>query len=199
MMLLDPTSLSARELSRLVISCVIPRPIALVTSVSEEGIVNAAPFSYFNAVSSAPPILMISVDRKNGERKDTSRNILHSKEFVVHIVNEQIGEKMNITSSNVPRNQSEVVLAGLTLTKSAKISTPRIVESPIHMECRLLHHVELGVSPTDVLFGEVVAFHIQDEIYVDGRADPALLKAVGRLGGMKYCKTRDIFEMMRPT
>jgi len=197
-MFLDPASLSARELSRLVISSVIPRPIALVTSVSEDGIVNAAPFSFFNAVASSPPILMISVDRKNGERKDTARNILHSKEFVVHIVNEAIADRMNITSANVPGTESEVLLAGFTLTGSVKIGTPRIVESPLHMECRFLHHVELGTSPTDILFGEVVAFHVRDEIYRDGKVDPVLLKAVGRLGGIQYCKTRDIFEMSRP-
>ena len=197
-MYLDTTSLSPRELSRLVISCVVPRPIALVTSVSEEGVVNSAPFSFFNAVSSVPPILMIAVDRKNGERKDTSRNILYSKEFVVHIVNEEIGEKMNMTSSNLPRNESEVILAGFTLTKSMKIRTPRIVESPIHMECSLIQHLELGSGPIDVIFVEVLAFHIRDELHHDGRVDPASLQAIGRMGGMNYCRTRDIFEMIRP-
>ncbi|HEY4613560.1 MAG TPA: flavin reductase family protein [Bacteroidota bacterium] len=196
--MIDPSLLSTRALYQLLISCVVPRPIALVTSVSASGIVNAAPFSFFNAVSANPPILMISVDRRGGIRKDTSSNILHSKQFVVHMVDETIAERMNITSASLPHDQSEVDAAGFTLIPSVKIQTPRIAESPIHMECILQHHVELGNSPVDILFGEVVAFHIQEDLLQDGKVNPVQLRGVGRMGSQLYCTTAGIFEMTRP-
>ena len=196
--MIDPASLAPRELYQLMINCVVPRPIALVTSLSPQGVVNAAPFSFFNAVSGAPPIVMISVGKRKGVQKDTSSNILHSKEFVVHIVNETIAEQMNITSGSLSPDESEILRAGFTLIPCSKIKTPRIVESPVQMECKLVQHVELGDGAVDVIFGEVVALHLQDGLLKDGRIDPADVRAIGRLGGMQYCRTRDTFEMQRP-
>jgi flavin reductase (DIM6/NTAB) family NADH-FMN oxidoreductase RutF len=196
-MMIDPSTLTPRELYQLVISCVVPRPIALVTSVSAQGIVNAAPFSFFNAVSAHPPILMISVDKRRGVRKDTAANILHAKEFVTHLVDEAIAERMNITSATLPPSESEVTAAGFTLTPGVTVSVPRIVESAVQMECRLLHHVELGSGPSDIFFGEVVAFHIKESMWQDGMLDVRLLNAIGRMSGNLYCRTRDLFEMIR--
>jgi flavin reductase (DIM6/NTAB) family NADH-FMN oxidoreductase RutF len=197
-MMIDPSTLSPRELYQLVISCVVPRPIALVTSLSAEGIVNAAPFSFYNAVSAHPPILMIAVEKRRGVRKDTAANILHTKEFVIHLVDEAIAEQMNITSATLPPNESEVTAAGLTLTPATHVRVPRLVESAVQMECRLLHHLELGNGPSDIFFGEVVAFHIKESLWRDEKLDVRSLNAIGRMSGNLYCRTRDLFEMIRP-
>jgi flavin reductase (DIM6/NTAB) family NADH-FMN oxidoreductase RutF len=197
-MMIDPSTLSPRELYQLVISCVVPRPIALVTSLSAEGIVNAAPFSFYNAVSAHPPILMIAVEKRRGVRKDTAANILHTKEFVIHLVDEAIAEQMNITSATLPPNESEVTAAGLTLMPATHVRVPRLVESAVQMECRLLHHLELGNGPSDIFFGEVVAFHIKESLWRDEKLDVRSLNAIGRMSGNLYCRTRDLFEMIRP-
>jgi flavin reductase (DIM6/NTAB) family NADH-FMN oxidoreductase RutF len=196
--MIDPATLTDNERYQLLISCVVPRPIALVTTLSSRGVVNAAPFSFFNAVSANPPILLIAVDRRKGRMKDTAANIVSTQEFVVHIVDEEIAQKMNITSASFPPEVSEAQAAEFSLLPSERVMPPRLAESPIHMECRLLQHLELGNGPIDALFGEVVAFHIRDELLRDGKVDPSKLKAIGRLGGPTYCRTNDLFEMVRP-
>lgn len=195
-MVIESGSLSAKDTYHLLSACVIPRPIAWVTSVSPEGVINAAPYSFFNAVSTKPPMIMISVGRKAGERKDTSRNIYDSKEFVVNIVNEELGLKMNLTAGNFPHTTSEISEAGLSLQASAKLKTPGIKESPIQLECLLRQWIEL--ESADVIFGEVIAFHIRDSLITEGRIDFTELKAIGRLSGSGYCTTRDVFQMRRP-
>ncbi len=197
-MMIDPSTLSPRELYQLVISCVVPRPIALVTSLSAEGIVNAAPFSFYNAVSAHPPILMIAVEKRRGVRKDTAANILHTKEFVIHLVDEAIAEQMNITSATLPPNVSEVTAAGFTLAPATHVRVPRLAESAVQMECKLLDHLELGNGPSDIFFGEVVAFHIKESLWQDEKLDVRSLNAIGRMSGNLYCRTRDLFEMIRP-
>lgn len=195
-MIIDTRALSSRDAYHLLSACVVPRPIAWVTSVSPDGVVNAAPFSFFNAVSSHPPVIMISVGQRAGEQKDTAKNIRDAREFVVNIVDEELAAKMNITAGNYPRTTSEISEAGLTLRPSTKVKTPGIDESPVHLECVLREWVELGSS--DVIFGDVMAFHVRDDLMTDGRIDPMKLRAVGRLSGSWYCRTTDLFEMRRP-
>lgn len=196
-MVIHPESVTPNDMYRLLTACVIPRPIAWVTTVAEDGTINAAPFSFFNAVSSDPPIVMISVERRMGEPKDTARNIHNTREFVVNIVNEQLAEKMNITAGLYPRTTSEIELAGLSLLPGLKLRTPRIGESPISLECSVLQWTELGKGPTDLIFGEVLSFHIRDEVFAAGNINFKELKAIGRLAGNSYCRTTDIFEMKR--
>src|SRR3954465_15989793 len=124
MLSIDPASLSERENYKFLIGSIIPRPIAFVTSVSKDGVLNGAPFSYFNIVSSNPPMISLSIQRSSGRQKDTVRNIFESKEFVVHIVDEQNVDKINKTAANLPPDESEIDLANLTPGKSAKISVP---------------------------------------------------------------------------
>ena len=197
-MIVQSGTLAANDAYHLLSDCVIPRPIAWVTSRSPDGIVNAAPFSFFNAVASDPPTVMISVSRRGGKAKDTSRNILVAREFVVNMVNENLAEKMNLTSGAYPETVSEIEKAGLTLVSSELITTPRIAESPVQFECILSGSMEIGAGPTDVLFGEIRVFHIADEILVNGRVDQLRLRAIGRLSGSGYCRTTDTFEMKRP-
>ena len=132
---IDPVEMTERENYKFLIGSVIPRPIAFVTTISKDGILNGAPFSYFNIVSSNPPMLSLAIQRSEGKYKDTARNILQSKEFVIHIVDEQNVEKINKTAASLPPEQSEIELAGLTPVESVKISVPGIKEAKIRMEC----------------------------------------------------------------
>ncbi|MDQ0201741.1 flavin reductase (DIM6/NTAB) family NADH-FMN oxidoreductase RutF [Neobacillus ginsengisoli] len=197
---IDPASLSERENYKFLIGSIIPRPIAFVTSISKDGILNGAPFSYFNIVSSNPPLISLSIQRSAGRQKDTARNIIESKEFVVHIVDEQNVEKINKTAANLPPDESEIDLANLTPVKSVKISVPGVKEAKIRMECTLEHSLELGGSDTpgcELIIGKIVQFHIENDIYENGRIDPRGLAAVSRLAGNYYAKIGEIFEIER--
>lgn len=202
MLSIDPASLSERENYKFLIGSIIPRPIAFVTTISTNDILNGAPFSYFNIVSSDPPMISISIARPSGKQKDTARNIIESKEFVVHIVDEQNVEKINSTAANLPPDESEISLAKLTPVPSEKISVPGVKEAKIRMECILEHSLELGGgadSPSnDLIIGKVVQFHIDSDIYKDGRIDPKGLAAISRLAGNNYAKIGEIFEIERP-
>ncbi|MED4206783.1 flavin reductase family protein [Neobacillus mesonae] len=201
MLSIDPESLSERENYKFLIGSIIPRPIAFVTSISKDRVLNGAPFSYFNIVSSNPPLISLSIQRSAGRQKDTARNIIESKEFVVHIVDEQNVEKINKTAATLPPNESEIDLANLTPVESVKISIPGVKEAKIRMECLLEQSLELGGLDTpgcDLIIGKVVQFHIERDIYENGRIDPRGLAAVSRLAGINYAKIGEIFEMDRP-
>ncbi|MFJ7728623.1 flavin reductase family protein [Neobacillus sp. NPDC097160] len=201
MLSIDPASLSERENYKFLIGSIIPRPIAFVTTISKDGVLNGAPFSYFNIVSSNPPMISLSIQRSGGRHKDTARNIIESKQFVVHIVDEQNVEKINKTAASLSPDQSEIELANLTPVESVKISVPGVKEAKIRMECSLEHSLELGGPETpgcDMIIGKVVQFHIESDIYENGRIDPMGLTAVSRLAGNYYAKIGEIFEIERP-
>jgi flavin reductase (DIM6/NTAB) family NADH-FMN oxidoreductase RutF len=198
---IDPVEMTERENYKFLIGSVIPRPIAFVTTISKDGILNGAPFSYFNIVSSNPPMLSLAIQRSEGKYKDTARNILQSKGFVIHIVDEQNVEKINKTAASLPPEQSEIELAGLTPVESVKISVPGIKEAKIRMECSLEHSIELGGANApgcELFIGKIVQFHINNEIYENGRIDPRRLAAVSRLAGQDYAKIGEIFTIERP-
>jgi flavin reductase (DIM6/NTAB) family NADH-FMN oxidoreductase RutF len=201
MLPVDPDQLSERENYKFLIGSIIPRPIAFVTTASEDGVLNGAPFSYFNIVSSNPPMISLSIQRSGGKQKDTARNILESGEFVVHIVDEQNVEKINQTAASLASDESEVELAQLTPVKSVKVSVPGVKEAKVRMECVLEQALELGggnVPGCDFIIGKVVQFHIEDNIYDHGRINPEGLAAVSRLAGNNYAKVGEIFEIKRP-
>lgn len=195
-MIVDPETFDEDEAYRLMISAFIPRPIAFVSTRSPEGVDNCAPFSFAMGVSSAPMVLAVSVGSRHGRPKDTARNILETREFVVNLVTEDIAERMNIASGDYAPEVSEFDEAGLTRAPSLAIRPPRIAESPVNFECRLLQHVV--VADNTVCFGEVVRMHVADEVLAGGLVDPRRLRAVGRLGYKYYCRTTDVFEMARP-
>jgi len=199
---IDPKTISERENYKFLIGSIIPRPIAFVTSLSEEGVLNGAPFSYFNIVSSNPPMISLSIQRSNGKPKDTARNILNKKEFVIHIVDEQNVDKINQTAASLASSESEIELAGLTPIDSSAISVPGIKEAKIRMECVLEHSLELGGTEAlpgcDFLIGRVVHYHIDPTLYENGRIDPRGLAAVSRLAGNDYAKIGDMFTKVRP-
>jgi len=193
---IDPASLSSRDAYRLMISCISPRPIAFVTTLSRDGVSNLAPFSFFNGVSSDPPVVSIAVaTKRDGSKKDTWRNVEETGEFVINIVVPELMDAVIVGAKELPHNVSELELAGLRTLPSSRVKPPRLADSPIQMECRLLKIVE--VEETGLILGRVVLVHAKDEILVDGRVDPRRLTFVGRLGGDGYCRVTDLFERKR--
>jgi flavin reductase (DIM6/NTAB) family NADH-FMN oxidoreductase RutF len=198
---IDPSKNTERENYKFLIGSIVPRPIAFVTTISKDGVVNGAPFSYFNIVSSNPPMISLAIQRLDGKQKDTAKNIIENKEFVVHIVDEQNVEKVNKTAANLPPDQSEIEFAKLTPIESTKISVPGVQEAKIRMECSLEYSLELGGMDSpgcDLIIGKVVQFHIENEIYENGRINPKGLGAVSRMAGNFYAKIGDVFSIERP-
>lgn len=199
---INPQELSVKENYKFLTGSIIPRPIAFVTTLSSDGVLNAAPFSYFNALTSDPPLIAISVGRKDGIQKDTSRNAEELGEFVVHIPDETYINAVNLTAANLEPDQSEVELTNLTKAQSVKVGVPGIAESKIRMECIVEQIIPLGGTQdkpsTDLLIGRVVHYHISDELYQNGRIDADKLKPVGRLAGTNYVKLGETFSLERP-
>lgn len=196
MLSFDPNEQTERENYKLLTGTIIPRPIAFVTSEAADGTVNAAPFSYFNAISSKPPMLTVSVQQKAGSSKDTARNIREKKEFVVHIVDEENVVEVNKTAASLPPDQSEIDLTAFTLIDSEAVSVPAVKQSKVRFECVLEQIVELG--EVDLIIGKIVRFHIDEAIYQDGRIQAETLKPVSRLAGTNYAKLGEIFSLERP-
>ena len=200
-MLFDLAGLDAQNAYKLLVSTVVPRPIAWVTTQDLDGSVNAAPFSFFNAVSGDPPVVAIGIGgRGPGDVKDTGGNIRRTGQFVVNMVSDALAEKMNITAIDFDKSVNELTEAGLTTAPSAKVRPPRIAESPVAFECERLVIVEVGVDRAVVL-GRVVAIHIKDEFVLDAArcyVDTPKLDLIGRMhGGGWYSRTRDKFELPR--
>lgn len=199
-MQIEPKAKQVGEIYRLMISIIVPRPIALVSTVNRLGRPNLAPFSYFMGVCSSPPIIALSIIERPTGPKDTVNNIQETAQFTVNLVTEDIAEKMNVASGDYPPEVNEFEAAGLTPIPSTSVKPPRVAESPVAMECRLYEMTKVGNSPyaSYLTLGEIVLFHIQDEFWKDGELDVHKLHAIGRMSGPRYTRTRDIFEMQRP-
>jgi len=185
-----------KTLYKLLIGSVIPRPIAFVTSLNEQGVINAAPFSYFNVVSSKPPMIMISVNRNDKGLKDTAQNIILQKEYVVHTVDEAILDAVNQTSESLPHDVSELTKTTLTTVNSQSIHTPGIKESKVRFECTLFKHVELPSA--DIFIGEVRVIHVNEGLLTNGRINASMLNPVARLAGSNYTTLGKIIKKERP-
>jgi flavin reductase (DIM6/NTAB) family NADH-FMN oxidoreductase RutF len=170
---------------------------------SANGTVNGAPFSFFNGVSSNPPALMFSIGfTSEGKKKDTLRNIEQNKEFVVNTVGEWMVAPMDHCSAEYSYGVSEVEHVGLTTIPSVVVTPPRIKESPVHFECRLMSLQQVGreeVGAATVVIGEVVQFHIAKQAWRDDRVISGELKSIGRIGGQQYCCIESAFELPRPS
>ncbi len=193
---IDPASLSPRDAYRLLITCIIPRPIAFVSTLSREGVTNLAPFSFFNGVTSDPPIVSICAGTKrDGSKKDTWRNIEETGEYVINVVVPELMDGVIIGARELPPDVSELELAKLKTLPAVRVKPPRLADSPVHFECTLLRIIE--VEETALILGRVVLFHVKDEVLRDGRVDPRTLTFVGRLGDDLYCRVNDVFERKR--
>jgi flavin reductase (DIM6/NTAB) family NADH-FMN oxidoreductase RutF len=199
-MQIDPQTAAQQSIYKLLICCVVPRPIAWVSSLSEDGIPNLAPFSFFMAVCNDPPTLAFSSGRRSGNKKDTVRNIEYTQDFVVNLVDDALAEPMNLTSAEYSPEVDEFNLTGLTAAPGVKVKAPRVVEAPISMECQVVQILPVGRGPHSLVLGEIVQFHIRDDLYNPntGRIDMYNLHPVGRLAGELYTHVHDIFEMKRP-
>ena len=196
----DSQLVAQQSIYKLLIGCVVPRPIAWVSSLSADMLPNLAPFSFFMAVCNDPPTLAFSSGRRAGHKKDTVQNIEHTQDFVVNLVDDTLAEQMNLTSGEYPQDVDEFALTGLTAAPSVKVKAPRVLESPINLECRAVQILPVGNGPHSLVLGEIVYFHIRDDLYDPntGRIDMHNLHPVGRLAGNLYAHVHDIFEIKRP-
>jgi flavin reductase (DIM6/NTAB) family NADH-FMN oxidoreductase RutF len=200
-MLFDFATMNPRVCYKLLVSTIVPRPIAWVVSHDAHGTLNAAPFSFFNAFSADPPVVGIGVGRhSSGRSKDTRANIMDTREFVVNLVSEDTARAMNVTAIEFEPDVNELAEARLTTCPSVRVKPPRIAESPIAMECALLQFVDLGPN-SGIALGRVLAMHVRDDAVLDatsGYVDTPALKLVGRMHGTGwYARTSDLFEMPR--
>lgn len=195
-------NLEWKEAYKLLVGSILPRPIAFVTTIDKQGVVNAAPFSFFTAICADPLLICFSPMRrgKDGAKKDTLLNIEDTKEFVINIVSEDIVEQMNTCATEFPPDFDEAEIAGLTKSNSQKVNPPRINESKIHLECTLFKVLHFGshAGAGSLVIGKVEHVHIADDLYENGRINTEKLKPIGRMAGHMYTKPMtDTFELVR--
>jgi flavin reductase (DIM6/NTAB) family NADH-FMN oxidoreductase RutF len=202
----NPADYEPRQVYKLMTGIIVPRPVALVSTVDRDGVANLAPFSFFTGVGSNPPtVLFCPVVRARGAaadiRKDTLRNVEDTGEFVINAVSDEIAAATNATAAEVPPEVDEFVLSGLTPQASEIVRPPRVAESPAQMECKLLQVIYTSREPGGgvVVLGEVVRFHVRGNLVDNFRVDPAGLDAVGRMAGNTWARTRERIELIRPS
>jgi flavin reductase (DIM6/NTAB) family NADH-FMN oxidoreductase RutF len=199
---LDPAQTAPSDIYKLMTGIIVPRPIAFVSTIDAAGIGNLAPFSYFTACSSDPPVVCFCTTVRSGPQPyaHTLRNIQATGEFVVNIVSEEFAAQMNACAAEVPPEVDEFEISGLTPIASDLVKPPRLAESKVHMECRLHQIVHVSDKPRGgiLILGEVVRFHVLESLLDGYKIDPGLLNAIGRMGGASYVRTLDLFELQRP-
>jgi flavin reductase (DIM6/NTAB) family NADH-FMN oxidoreductase RutF len=203
--IVDPAATEPRNVYKLMVATIVPRPIAFVSTIGADGILNLAPFSFFTAASADPPVICFApmiraTGARDAGRKDTLRNIQATGEFVVNIVSEEFASQMNICSTEFAPEVDEFQAAGLTPVPSDLVRPPRVKESHVHMECRLLEIVDVSAKPLggSLVLGQVLRFHVEDGWFDNYQLDPDKLRPIGRMGGSTYTRTTDRFELVRP-
>jgi len=194
-MRIDPAYLDAETAYRLITGVVVPRPIAWVTTLSNSGVVNLAPFSAFTFVSPKPPMLAISVGRKGGFYKDTAQNILNNEEYVVHIADSSLMTAVHESSTEHPPDVSEVEELRLSTLPGERIKVPRLAAAPVAMECRFRQCLEFGETRSRLIVGEVLVFHIRDGLLNNGKIETEALDPIARIAGPRYAKLGEIVTL----
>jgi flavin reductase (DIM6/NTAB) family NADH-FMN oxidoreductase RutF len=194
-MRIDPAYLEAETAYRLITGVVVPRPIAWVTTLSNSGVVNLAPFSAFTFVSPKPPMLAISVGRKGGIYKDTAQNILNNEEYVVHIADSSLMTAVHESSTEHPPDVSEVEELRLSTLPGERIKVPRLAAAPVAMECRFRQCLEFGETRSRLIVGEVLVFHIRDGLLQNGKIETRALDPIARIAGPRYAKLGEIITL----
>ena len=201
-MILNPSEHDVRNVYKLMVGVIVPRPIAFVSTISLKGIRNLAPFSFFTGISANPPTVCFSpmIRSSDGNRKDTLNNIEATGEFVINVVSEQIAVPMNICSIEFPPDVDEFRESGLTPVESDLVKPPRVKESLVNMECKLVQVVHVSPKPLggSLVIGEILRFHIRDDLFNDYRIDPDKIHPIGRMAGSTYIRTTDRFDLIRP-
>ncbi|WP_109488805.1 flavin reductase family protein [Occallatibacter savannae] len=206
MLSIDPSRHQPRDIYKLMTGIIVPRPVALVSTLDLDGNANLAPFSFFAGVGSAPPTVLFCPALRAAEerdpigRKDTLRNVEATREFVINVVSAEISAQANATAAEVAPEIDEFQLSGLTPIASEIVKAPRVAESPAQMECRLLQVIYTGDKPASgvIVLGEIVRFHVREDLFDDFRIDPAGLDAVGRMAGNTWARTHDRIDLIRP-
>lgn len=202
MVTLDPATMQPPDLYKILIGCIVPRPIAWVSTINGVGQGNLAPYSFFNGVSSNPPCVVVAITRKkDGEKKDTLRNIEETGEFVVNSSNRWAVEPMVYSAAEFPYGTDELIAAGLTALPSTKIRPRRIKEAAWQFECRTYKLVEVGdgaPGSSTLVVGQIVAIHLAEGIYQGGRIDIDALAPVARVGGFGYVTPGERFDIPVP-
>ena len=201
-MIFDPSEHSFQDTHKLMIGSIVPRPIALVSTISKDGKYNVAPFSYFNGICSKPPTIMFAPGRRgwDGEEKDTLINIRDTPEFVINIVSESFAEQMVLCATDFDSDVDEFDISGLTPAPSQKITPPCVKEAKVSFECSLNQIVEIGDGTAGsgfAVIGTIVLFHVDDEIYDEGRINLEKLEPVGRLAGNWYSRLTNNYKIIR--
>ena len=196
-MIIDPNTFE--RFNAVLTGVIVPRPIAFVSTMSPDGEVNLAPYSFFNAVS-YNHVVFSSSRHVSNKSKDTLRNIEETGQFVVNIVVDPIADAMNATAAEYPEGVDEFEIAGLTHAPSQIVKPPRVAESPVNIECELDQVVQIGSGPHEhgLVIGKILLMHVSDDVIDGHRIDQAKLMATGRMAGNMYCRTNDRFEMVRP-
>jgi flavin reductase (DIM6/NTAB) family NADH-FMN oxidoreductase RutF len=198
----NPAASSIHDIEKLLVGVILPRPIAFVSTISLDGVANLAPFSFFTAVCPKPPVICFcnSIRPRGGSKKDTLRNVEATGEFVVNVVSEDFAQQMVACSGDYPPDVSEFDISGLTPIPSDLVKPPRVKESRVQMECRLLQVVTVSTEPGggSLVMGEVLRFHVDDSVIDNGSVNPDKLRPIGRMGGITYVRTTDRFTMVRP-
>jgi len=194
-MRIDPSELGAEKIYRLMTGIVVPRPIAWVTSLSPQGVLNLAPFSAFTFVSQKPPMLAISIGRKGRVYKDTAHNILDSEEYVIHIADTPLMHAVHESSVEHPPDVSEVELLKLETLPSECIKVPRLAAAPVAMECRFCQCLEFGDARSRLIVGEVVMFHLRDGLMQNGKVETSALDPIARIAGPRYARLGEIITL----
>jgi flavin reductase (DIM6/NTAB) family NADH-FMN oxidoreductase RutF len=195
---IDATTLDEEATYKLMIGSVVPRPIAWLTTISPDGVVNAAPFSAYTMICIRPPTVLVNCARRDGISKDTARNAEASGDFVLNVVSEDLADLVHRTSAAYPAGISETDALGIAVAPSRLVRPPRIACAPINLECRLRQILEIGHDRDQNLIGEVVMFHIAEEIYAGGKIDQTKLRPLARLGGPVYAKLGEFITMPVP-
>ncbi|MEX1135119.1 MAG: flavin reductase family protein [Acidimicrobiia bacterium] len=193
----DPTTGESNDYYKLLTGLVIPRPIGWIGTKADNGKLNLAPFSFFNAVSSEPPIVLFSAGRHFDRPKDSVAFAEESGVFTVNIVSEDLADAMNKSSGTFAPDEDEFVIAGLTPVMGTVVDAPMVGEAPANLECRVIEVIDIGVE-TRMVLGEVVMIHVRDDALDGSRVNPEVIRAIGRLSGISYVTTRDRFELKRP-
>lgn len=187
--------LDVEQTYKLLTGIIVPRPIAWITTINKNGLVNLAPFSGFTFVSAFPPMVGVNMGRKAGVMKDTPNNIHSSGEFVVNIADDTMIDALHQSSAEYPADVSEADILQLRTSPSTRVKPPRLADAPASLECRLHQVLEFGDTGSQFIIGDVLLFHVRDDLYDNGKIDSALLRPIARLGGPIYGK---LGEIVRP-
>ncbi|MCY2985303.1 MAG: flavin reductase family protein [Planctomycetota bacterium] len=201
-MQIDVSKTEVVSVYQMLVGLVAPRPIAWVTTLSASGIVNLAPFSFFNAFGANPPVVVFSPTlKRDGGKKDTLVNIEANGEFVINASTEKHAELINISSKMLSPDESELNLTGQKTLESIRVKPPRLADVPFALECKVIQVIPVGhgAISANLVIGEILTMHIDDMVLDEkGQPDPRKIKAIARLGGENWCRTQDLFQLERP-